>query len=129
MLNLKTPQIIWFENDFDKQQLYKQSIACNCKGCSSAKVFQELKTEEDYLKDSDEKISIYLERNKGYLNELEKITRNDSDVSVTMNLKTSAVKKMSLRVAIYSEGEYLYVLFQLGLTMIYKMYTIKKDDS
>ena len=46
-----------------------------------------------------------------------------------MNLKTSAVKKMSLRVAIYSEGEYLYVLFQLGLTMIYKMYTIKKDDS
>ena len=48
-----------FENDFDKQQCYKQFVAYNCKGCSSAslidygynKIFQELTTEEDYLKD------------------------------------------------------------------------------
>ena len=62
-----------FENDFDKHQLYKQFVAYNCKGCSSTplidyaynKIFQQLKTEEDYLKDSDEKIYIDLGRSKG----------------------------------------------------------------
>ena len=42
-----------FENDFEKQQLYKQFVAYNCKGCSSAplidyaynKTFQELTNE------------------------------------------------------------------------------------
>ena len=48
-----------FENDFDKQQCNKQFVAYNGKGCSSAhlvdygynKIFQELTTKEDYLKD------------------------------------------------------------------------------
>ena len=61
-----------FENDFDKQQLYKQFVAYNCKGCILAslidyaynKIFQELTTEEDYLQDSDEKIYIDLGRSK-----------------------------------------------------------------
>ena len=32
-------------------------------------------------------------RSKGYTNELEKVTRNDNDLSVTINLKTAAVKE------------------------------------
>ena len=99
-----------FENGFDKQQLYKQFVAYNCKSCISVplihyvyhKIFQKLTTEEDYLKDSDEKIYADLGRSKGYRNELEKITADDNDLSVTINLKTAAVKKMRLRVTVYS---------------------------
>ena len=66
-----------FENDFDKQQLYKQFDANNCKGCNSAHVidyvcniiFQELTTEDDYFKDSDGKSYIDLGRSKDYTNE------------------------------------------------------------
>ena len=36
---------------------------------------------------------------------------------------------MRQRVTGYSQGEYLYVLSQEGLTMIYKIYAIKKEDS
>ena len=99
-----------FENGFDKQQLYKQFVAYNCKSCISVplihyvyhKIFQKLTTEEDYLKDSDEKIYTDLGRSKGYRNELEKITADNNDLSVTINLKTAAVKKMRLRVTVYS---------------------------
>ena len=67
-----------FENDFDKQQLYKRLVAYNCKACSSAplidfacnKVFQELITEEDFLNFLDEKIDFG--RSKDYTNEIEK---------------------------------------------------------
>ena len=91
-----------FENDFDKPQLYKQFVADNCKGCSSTslidyaynKIFKKLTTKEDYLKVSDEKIYIDLGRSKGYTSELKKkIARNDNDVRVTINLKTTAVNK------------------------------------
>lgn len=90
------------------------------------KILQELTTEVNYLKDSD---VVDLERSKGYTNELEKITRNDNNLGETINLKTAAVKKTRLRVTGYSQGEYLYVLSQLGSTMIHKIYTIKKGDS
>ena len=50
---------------------------------------QELTTEVNYLKHSD---VVDLERSKGYTNELEKIIRNDNNLSETINLKT-AVKK------------------------------------
>ena len=36
---------------------------------------------------------------------------------------------MRLRVTCYSQDEYLYVLSQLGLALIYKIYTVKVDDS
>ena len=99
-----------FENGFDKQQLYKQFVAYNCKSCISVplihyvyhKIFQKLTTEEDYLKDSDEKIYADLGRSKGYRNELEKITADNNGLSVTINLKTAVVKKMRLRVTGYS---------------------------
>lgn len=140
MLNLKKRKQLSndmdfdFENDFYKQQLYKQLVAYYCKCCSSTfltnyvynKILQELTTEVNYLKDSD---VVDLERSKGYTNELEKITRNDNNLGETINLKTAAVKKTRLRVTGYSQGEYLYVLSQLGSTMIHKIYTIKKGDS
>ena len=99
-----------FENGFDKQQLCKQFVAYNCKSCISVplidyvynKIFQKLTTEEDYLKDSDEKIYTDLGRSKGYRNKLEKITADNNDLSVTINLKTAVVKKMRLRVTGYS---------------------------
>ena len=94
-----------------------------------SKIFQELTTEEDYHEDSDQKNDVDLRRSKGYTNEVEKITRNYNNLSVTINLKTAAVNKMRLRVTGYFQGEYLYVLSQTSLTMIYKIYTVKKDDS
>ena len=35
-----------------------------------------------------------MRRSKGYADELEKLTRNDSDVSITVKLKAAATKKL-----------------------------------
>ena len=62
------------------------------------------------------------------MNELEKIRRIGNYLSVAINLKTTVGKKMKLRVTDYSQSEYLYILSQLGLTKIYKIYKVKKDE-
>ena len=43
-----------------------------------------------------------MRRSKGYTDKLEKLTRDDSDVTLTVKLKPAATKKMRLRVTGYS---------------------------
>ena len=45
-----------------------------------------------------------MRRSKGYTDELEKLTRDDSDTTLTVKLKAAANKKMSLRVTGYSQA-------------------------
>ena len=49
-----------------------------------------------YFTDSDEKVYIDIRRSKGYTSELERVNRDDSDLSVTVDLKAAATKKMRL---------------------------------
>ena len=82
-------------------------VAYNSSGCSAApltqyrnnEIQQELKSEEAYFgNESGKKIYIDMRRSKGYTDELEKLTRNDSDVSITVTLKAAATKKLRLKI-------------------------------
>ena len=53
--------------------------------------YKELHNQKKYFSESAEKIFIDLRRSKGYSGELEKLTRDDSDLTITM-LK-EAIKK------------------------------------
>ena len=73
-----------------------------CEGCSAAaltqyknnEIKQELTKEKDYFRDNfDERLYIDMRRSKGYTNELEKLTRNDGGVTLTIKLKQAAAKK------------------------------------
>ena len=75
-------------------------VAYYYEGCSTApltqyinsEIKQELTKEKDYFRD-DERLYIDIRRNKGYTDELEKVTHNDSGVTLTINLKKVAGKK------------------------------------
>ena len=71
-------------------------------GCSAAppiqyknnKIRQELTKEKDYFRDeSDERLYIDMRRSKGYTDNLEKLTRDDGGVTLTVKLKEAATKK------------------------------------
>ena len=47
---------------------------------------------------------------------LEKPTRNDSKMTITIETKTLLVKKMRLRVWDYTNGEYIYLQLDCSLT-------------
>ena len=47
-----------------------------------------------------------MRRSKGYTDKLEKLTRDDSDITLTVKLKAAATKKLRLRVTGYSQAEY-----------------------
>ena len=79
-----------------------------------------------YFTNTDEKVFIDLRHGKGYTNELEKINRDYSDLSITITLKAGTTKKMRLRVTGYYQDEYLYSLTNEGLTMNYKEYSVNK---
>ena len=79
--------------------LYKMFLAFQCNGCSIAplsqyknnEIFQEITTEESYTTaNTDDRILINLRRSKGYTDELEKITRDDSGLGVVVTLKKAA---------------------------------------
>ena len=85
-------------------------LRSNENGCSTAplneyknnKIYQEITTEKNYTTTStDDKILIALRRSKGYkgyTDELEKITGDDSSLGVAVSLKKAAAKKMRLRI-------------------------------
>ena len=99
----------------NKYLLYTQFVAWYCERSSIARlldythnpVFQELPTQNQYFTNADEKIFIDLRRGKGYTNEIEKLNRDDSDLSITITLKNAAAKKMRLHVVGYYLSEYL----------------------
>ena len=72
-----------------------------CKGPSIAPlwdyahnpIFQVLPTKKQYFKTADENIFVDLRRETGYINEIEKLNRYDSDLSITITLKNAAAKK------------------------------------
>ena len=55
----------------------------------------------------DEKIYIDLRRGKGYTNKIEKLSRDDSDLTITIQLKAPSEKKNRLCLTGYYQGDYL----------------------
>ena len=68
-----------------------------------------------------------MRRSKGYTDELEKLTRDDSDLTLTVKLKAAAIKKLRLRVTGYSQAECYYTLSNRGMIMSYKNCGISKE--
>ena len=111
-------------------------MAWHTGGCSNAPVTdfinnpvaQELLKEADYFSDdSDERLYVDLRQSRGYTNELEKPTRNDSKMTITIETKNSLAKKLRLRIWRYTHGEYICMLHDGSLTLKYKTYTIKSQ--
>ena len=79
------------EDEHNKFLLYNQFVVWNCNGCSIAplsdyannKVYQELPRFKNLFDKTDEKLYIDLRRSKGYNNELENLSRDDSDTKLT----------------------------------------------
>ena len=80
-------------------------------------VYQELLRFENILQN--------LRRGKGYTGEIEKLTRGNSDLAVTLTLKAPAASKMRLRVTGYYQRENLYTLSRSGLIVSYEDYSVK----
>ena len=82
-------------NDLQKHLLYKQFVAWHTNGCSTAPltdfsshpIVQELKDETEYYgNDSDERVYVDLRDSRGYKNKLDKPSRNDSKMTITIEL-------------------------------------------
>ena len=79
-----------------------------------------------YFTDSDERVFIDLRRSKGFTDEFERVNRDDSDLSVTIDLKNAADDKMRIYLSGYYQAEYLYMLTKNGLVMNHKEYSVAK---
>ena len=77
---------------------------------------------------SDYRIYLDLRASSGYTNEAEKLERNDSKISVSIQLKAATTKKLRLRNLAYSLGEYFYILSKKRLTLRHRTYAINQDD-
>ena len=58
-----------------------------------------------------------MRRSKGNTDELGKLTRDNSGLSVVITLKAAATKKLRLCVVGYSQGEYWYSYTRKGYVM------------
>ena len=110
-------------------------LAFQCNGCSTAplsqyrsyEIFQEIATEENYTTaNTDDRIVTDLRRNKGYTDELERITRDDSGLGVVVTLKKATAKNM--RLVGYSRAEYWLAFSNKSYIMSYQNYNISKED-
>ena len=125
------------EDEEDRFTLYNAFVAWLTKGSSIVpesdyiynKIRQELPNRNNYFTNSDERVYIDIRRIKGYIDEFERVNRDDSELVVTIDLKDAAVKKMRLYVMGYYQGEYLYMLSKDGLVMNHKEYSIRKIKS
>ena len=117
----------------DKMKIYKNFVAYVTNGCSTSSlvdyrnndIFKELPKYETYFTNtSDGRVYIDLRRSRGYTNELEKLIRNDSGVSLTVNLKKPAPFKMRLFVTTFSQAEWYYANGIKGKAMTLKPYTV-----
>ena len=93
------------------------------------KTYQKLLKRDDYFTDSCECIYIDFRPSKGFTGEFERVNRDDSDLTVTVDLKAAATKKMRLRVMGYFQGEYMYMLGKDGLITNYKENGVNKQKS
>ena len=108
-------------------------FAYYCEGCSAAppiqyknnEIKQESTKEKDYFgEDSDERLYIDMRHSKGYTKELEKLSRDDGSVTLTIKLKQAAAKRVRLRFIAYSQAEYCYFSTKNGYMVTYKDYSI-----
>ena len=91
-------------------------------------IAQELKKGNEYFgDDSDERLYVDLRQSNGYTEELEKPSRNNSKMSITIENKNSLTKKNELRVWGYTNGEYIYLLQDGSLNLKYKTYMLKSQ--
>ena len=105
-------------NDLQKYLLWKQYLAWHTNGCLTVPVTdfvnnpiaQELKKENEYFSDKfDERLYVDLRPSHGYTDELEKPTRNDSKMTITIETKTLLAKKNETRsVGLYKQRVYLF---------------------
>ena len=95
------------DNLTQRHLLYKQSVAWSCGGSSVAPlsdyknnpVFQELPSEDEYFDvRGDERMYLDLRASTRYVNEAEKLERNDSKINLHILLKEAATKKLQLQV-------------------------------
>ena len=118
----------------DKYNLYNQFRAFVTKTSSILpdseylhnKTAQELVKRKDYFTNSDEKVYIDLRRGKGFTGEFERVNRDDSELSVVIDLKAAAAHKIRMYVTGYYQAEYIYTLTKNGLIMIHKEYSVSK---
>ena len=118
----------------DKYNLYNQFRAFVTKTSSILpdseylhnKTAQELVKRNNYFTNSDEKIYIDLRRGKGFTGEFERVNRDDSELSVVIDLKAPAANKIRMYVTGYYQAEYIYTLTKNGLIMIHKEYSVSK---
>ena len=106
-LAAKHMQLLALENEYnvsnedDKHWSYQMFVTYYCEGCSAApltqyknnKIKQELTKEKIYFGDDSDERYIDVRRSKGYTNELEKSTRDDGGVTLTIKLKKPAENK------------------------------------
>ena len=59
---------------------------------------------------------------------MEKNNRNDSNLTLTVTLKTTATKKTRQRVIDYYQCEYLYTLSNQGILLTFKNYSIVEQN-
>ena len=116
--------------------MYSAFIVWICNGSSIAalsdyahnSIYQEALRKNKYFIDFDEKLYIDLRRSKGHTGEFEQVIRNDSDLTIAIELKTALTKKLRLTVTGYYQGEYLYMLGNNGLIINYMEYGVKRES-
>ena len=122
------------EDEEDKYNLFNQFRAWVTKGSSVVptseyihnKTAQELPSQDDYFSSSDERVYIDLRRGKGFTGEFERVNRDDSELSVVVDLKAATTRKLRIYVTGYYQAEYIYTLSKNGLIMIHKEYSVSK---
>ena len=81
--------------------MYSAFIAWICKGLSIAPLtdythnitYQKAVRQEKYFTDFDEKVYIDLQRGKGHTGEFERVNRDNSGLTITVELKVPTTKK------------------------------------
>ena len=123
-----------FNTEEDKYNLFNSFRAWVTKGSSIVstneyihnETAQELPSRSDYFTNSDERVYIDLRRGKGFTGEFERVNRDDSELSVVIDLKNAAADKMRIYVTGYYQAEYIYMLTKNGLIMNHKEYSVSK---
>ena len=81
-----------------------------------------------FLDSSDERIYIGFHDSLGCTNEVKKTKPKRLRTNTNNRIKISTCKKIRLRVWGYTNAEYLHMLVDGGLTLKYKIYTIRSQN-
>ena len=121
----------------DQYTLYNAFTAWVTEGSSIApqsdyaynETYQELPNQTKDFTNSDERVYVDIRHSKGYTGQFERVNRDDSDLTITVDPKAAAAKKMRLRLTGYFQGEYMNMLGKEELIMNYKEYGVNKQKS